>query len=129
MRGGAAAGRPGLRDPQYRAFAGWPQGLKSVAMVDDRKLGEEPNSSDEPNLLDEPNLVDEPNLFDRRLHARRPRSMLHLCCGRRFSLAQLLVPVAEWWRRLDSNQRPTDYETVALTSLSYAAYLLKGPEN
>jgi hypothetical protein len=22
----------------------------------------------------------------------------------------------EWWRRLDSNQRPTDYETVALTT-------------
>ena len=21
-----------------------------------------------------------------------------------------------WWRRLDSNQRPTDYETVALTT-------------
>jgi len=24
--------------------------------------------------------------------------------------------VWEWWRRLDSNQRPTDYETVALTT-------------
>ena len=24
--------------------------------------------------------------------------------------------IAIWWRRLDSNQRPTDYETVALTT-------------
>jgi hypothetical protein len=24
--------------------------------------------------------------------------------------------VSDWWRRLDSNQRPTDYETVALTA-------------
>jgi hypothetical protein len=24
--------------------------------------------------------------------------------------------VKKWWRRLDSNQRPTDYETVALAT-------------
>ena len=26
------------------------------------------------------------------------------------------LPRNIWWRRLDSNQRPTDYETVALTT-------------
>src|SRR5579859_3538191 len=25
-------------------------------------------------------------------------------------------PLEIWWRRLDSNQRPTDYDTVALTT-------------
>jgi hypothetical protein len=29
---------------------------------------------------------------------------------------ELRARTLEWWRRLDSNQRPTDYETVALTT-------------
>ena len=30
--------------------------------------------------------------------------------------SSVAMRVLNWWRRLDSNQRPTDYETVALTT-------------
>ena len=45
----------------------------------------------------------------RETGARRPISSL----TREF---WIFLRNEDWWRRLDSNQRPTDYETVALTT-------------